>query len=213
MADDGQENRLIAERRAKLKRLREAGDAYPNDFHRNALADELLAAYQSHSAESLAASPVEVRVAGRLMVKRVMGGTSFVKLQDRSGQIQLMLKRDRIGEALYGEFKKWDVGDIVAARGELIKTKTGELSIDVGELRLLVKSLRPLPEKWHGITDAEMKLRQRYVEAGDWWETTGLPGLQDKADLPADLLDGFKQIASNDSPVRAEGATGSKAAA
>ena len=144
--------------------MREAGNAYPNDFHRDALADELLAAYESHSAESLAAAPIEVNVAGRLMVKRVMGGTSFVKLQDRSGQIQLMLKRDRLGEALYGEFKKWDVGDIVAARGELIKTKTGELSIDVGELRLLVKSLRPLPEKWHGITDAEMKLRQRYVD-------------------------------------------------
>jgi lysyl-tRNA synthetase class 2 len=164
MADDGQENRLIAERRAKLARLREAGNAYPNDFRRDALADELLAAYQSHSAESLAASPVEVHVAGRMMVKRVMGGTSFVKLQDRSGQIQLMLKRDRLGEPHYAEFKKWDLGDIVAARGELIKTKTGELSIDVAELRLLVKSLRPLPEKWHGITDPEMKLRQRYVD-------------------------------------------------
>jgi lysyl-tRNA synthetase class 2 len=164
MADDGQENRLIAERRAKLQRLREAGNAYPNDFRRDALADELLAAYGAHSAESLAAAPVEVRVAGRLMVKRVMGGTSFVKLQDRSGQIQLMVKRDRLGEAFYAELKRWDVGDVVAARGELIKTKTGELSIDAAQLRLLAKSLRPLPEKWHGITDAEMKLRQRYVD-------------------------------------------------
>jgi len=165
MADsDGQENRLIVERRAKLQRLREAGSAYPNDFRRDSLADELLAAYESHSAEALAAAPLTVSVAGRLMVKRVMGGTSFVKLQDRSGQIQLMLKRDRLGESPYGEFKKWDVGDIVAARGELIKTKTGELSIDAAELRLLAKSLRPLPEKWHGITDAEMKLRQRYVD-------------------------------------------------
>jgi lysyl-tRNA synthetase class 2 len=164
MADDEQENRLIGERRAKLARLREAGNAFPNDFHRDALADELSAAYGSHSAESLAAAPVEVRVAGRMMVKRVMGGTSFVKLQDRSGQIQLMLRRDRLGEARYAEFKKWDVGDIVAARGELIKTKTGELSIDAAELKLLVKSLRPLPEKWHGITDPEMKLRQRYVD-------------------------------------------------
>ena len=161
---DGQENRLIAERRAKLARLREAGSAYPNDFRRDSLAAELLAAYQSHSAESLAATPIEVRVAGRLMVKRVMGGSSFVKLQDRTGQIQLMLKRDRLGEALYADFKKWDLGDIVAARGELIKTKTGELSVDVAELRLLVKSLRPLPEKWHGITDAETKLRQRYLD-------------------------------------------------
>src|SRR5688500_12130745 len=160
MADhDEPENRLIAERRAKLARLREGGDAYPNDFRRDALADELLAAYGSHSAASLAATPVEVRVAGRLMVKRVMGGTSFVKLQDRSGQIQIMVKRDRVSESLYAEFKKWDLGDIVAARGELIKTKTGELSIDAAELRLLVKSLRPLPEKWHGITDPETKLR------------------------------------------------------
>jgi len=161
---DGQENRLIAERRAKLARLREAGSAYPNDFRRDSLAGDLLAAYQSHSLESLAATPIEARVAGRLMVKRVMGGSSFVKLQDRTGQIQLMIKRDRIGESLYADFKKWDLGDIIAARGQLIKTKTGELSVDVAEIRLLVKSLRPLPEKWHGITDVEMKLRQRYVD-------------------------------------------------
>ena len=98
--NDEPENRLIAERRAKLARLREAGVAYPNDFRRDSIAAELLAAYQGHSVESLAATPVEVRVAGRLMVKRVMGGTSFVKLQDRSGQIQLMLKRDRLTERL-----------------------------------------------------------------------------------------------------------------
>jgi lysyl-tRNA synthetase class 2 len=165
MADnDEPENRLIVERRAKLARMRETGNAYPNDFRRDALAAELLAAYQSHTAESLAAAPIEVRVAGRLMVKRVMGGTSFVKLQDRSGQIQLMLKRDRLTEPVYADFKKWDLGDIVAARGELIKTKTGELSLDAAEIRLLSKSLRPLPEKWHGITDAETKLRQRYVD-------------------------------------------------
>jgi lysyl-tRNA synthetase class 2 len=165
MADnDGQENRLIAERRAKLTRIRGTGNAYPNDFRRDVLADELHAAYGAHAAESLAASPVTVNVAGRLMVKRVMGGTSFVKLQDRSGQIQLMIKRDRITEATYAEFKKWDIGDIAAARGEVIKTKTGELSIDVAEIRLLVKSLRPLPEKWHGIADAETKLRQRYLD-------------------------------------------------
>jgi lysyl-tRNA synthetase class 2 len=161
---DGPENRLIAERRAKLARLREAGPAFPNDFKRDALAGELAAAFQSHSAESLAATPTTVAVAGRLMVKRVMGGSSFVKLQDRSGQIQLLIRRDRISEPLYADFKKWDVGDIVGARGELIKTKTGELSVDVTELRLLTKSLRPLPEKWHGITDEELKLRQRYVD-------------------------------------------------
>ncbi len=162
--NDGQENRLIAERRAKLARLRDAGPAFPNDFKRDALAGELSAAFQSHSAESLAATPVTVAVAGRLMVKRVMGGSSFVKLQDRSGQIQLLIRRDRVTEPLYAEFKKWDIGDIVGARGELIKTKTGELSVDVAELRLLTKSLRPLPEKWHGIADQELKLRQRYVD-------------------------------------------------
>ena len=165
MADhDEPENRLIAERRTKLARLRDAGNAYPNDFHRDALADELLAAYQSHSAEQLAASPLTVRVAGRLMAKRVGGGISFVRLQDRSGQIQLMIKRDRLGEQLYGEFKKWDLGDVIGARGEVVKSKTGELSVDVAELKLLAKSLRPLPEKWHGITDTELKLRQRYVD-------------------------------------------------
>ena len=164
MADDGQENRLIAERRAKLARLREGGIAFPNDFKRDALAGELLAAYQAHSAESLQQSPIEVRVAGRLMVKRVQGGSSFVKIQDRTGQIQLFVRRDRVSEPVYAEFKKWDLGDIVAARGELMKTKKGELSVDVAELKLLTKSLRPLPEKWHGIADQELKVRQRYVD-------------------------------------------------
>jgi lysyl-tRNA synthetase class 2 len=162
--DGGQENRLIAERRAKLQRLRDPGPAFPNDFERDALAGELLAAFSSRTPESLLETPHTVAVAGRLMVKRVMGGSSFVKIQDRSGQIQLLVRRDRVGEPFYSEFKKWDVGDVVGARGELIKTKTGELSVDVASLRLLVKSLRPLPEKWHGITDQEFKLRRRYVD-------------------------------------------------
>src|SRR5688500_2445110 len=154
MADDDEpENRLIAERRAKLAKLREAGNAYPNDFRRDALADELLAAYESHSAEQLAAAPLTVSVGGRLMAKRVGGGISFVRLQDRSGQIQLMVKRDRLGETLYGEFKKWDLGDVIGARGEVVKSKTGELSVDVSAMKVLAKSLRPLPEKWHGIAD------------------------------------------------------------
>ena len=162
--DEPPENRLIAERRAKLAKLREAGAAFPNDFKRSELAGELLAAFRSHSAESLAAKPTTVAVSGRMMVKRITGAITFVKIQDRSGQIQLLVRRDRVGEALYGEFKKWDIGDVLGARGELIKTKTGELSLDVAELRLLVKSLRPLPEKWHGIADQEFKLRQRYVD-------------------------------------------------
>src|SRR4029078_982725 len=175
MADNDGENRLIAERRAKLAKLCEGGVAFPNDFKRSELAGELRAAFQASRSEflapfkrptraSLAAAPTTVAVAGRLMVKRVMGGSSFVKIQDRSGQIQLLVRRDRVGEAVYSEFKKWDVGDIVGASGELIKTKTGELSVDVATLRLLAKALRPLREKWHGITDPELKTRPRYVD-------------------------------------------------
>jgi len=165
MTDDNQdENRLIAERRAKLARLRAEGGAYPNDFRRDALAGELAAAYGGHDGEVLREEAVEVKVAGRMMAKRVMGKTSFVSLQDRSGQIQLFVQRDALGEERYAEFKKWDIGDIVGAAGALIKTKTGELSVAARELRLLVKSLRPLPEKWHGIADPELKLRQRYLD-------------------------------------------------
>ena len=163
-SDAGSENKLIAERRKKLDHLREAGNPFPNDFRRDAIAGSLHAAYNAHSAETLAEEGVRVSVSGRMMAKRVMGKSSFVKLQDRSGQIQLFLQRDGIGVDLYGEFKKWDLGDIVGATGTLMKTKTGELSVAVDELVLLVKSLRPLPEKWHGITDQELKLRRRYLD-------------------------------------------------
>ncbi|HEY5568866.1 MAG TPA: OB-fold nucleic acid binding domain-containing protein, partial [Gammaproteobacteria bacterium] len=162
--DEHSENRLIAERRGKLARLREQGYAYPNDFRPDTLAGELIAAYGAHSDAGLRKDSIAVKVAGRMMAKRIMGKNSFVELQDRSGQIQLFVQRDALGEEVYGEFKKWDLGDIVGARGTLIKTKTGELSIAVEELRLLVKSLRPLPEKWHGIADQELKLRQRYLD-------------------------------------------------
>ena len=166
MADDTDhdENRLMAERRAKLARLRGEREAFPNDFRRDALAGELVAAYASHAAETLQSEHVSVRVAGRLVAKRLMGKSAFAELQDGSGRIQLFLQRGALGEALYDDFKKWDVGDIVGATGELMKTKTGELSIAVQELRLLVKSLRPLPEKWHGIADQEIRLRQRYLD-------------------------------------------------
>jgi len=158
------ENRLIAERREKLGQLRKKTVAFPNDFRRDSIADELHSAYDEHTAESLEAESPIVRVAGRMMAKRNMGKVSFVKLQDRSGQIQLMVERDRVSSALYQEFKSWDVGDIVGAAGPLFKTKTGELSVRTDELRLLVKSLRPMPEKWHGMTDQELKLRRRYVD-------------------------------------------------
>jgi len=163
-SEQKQENRLIAERRKKLERLRAEGNAFPNDFRRQFLADELLASYQAHSDETLEREAVNVSVAGRMMERRVMGRNSFAKLQDRSGRIQLFIERDRLGEDAYAEFKTWDRGDIVAAEGVLFKTKTGELSIRPHVLRLLVKSLRPMPEKWHGIADQELKLRQRYVD-------------------------------------------------
>jgi lysyl-tRNA synthetase class 2 len=166
MADNSEhdDNRLIGERRAKLARLRAQGTAFPNDFRRDAVAGELAAAYGGHPDERLRDERIGVRVAGRMLAKRVMGKNSFVKLQDGSGQIQLFLQRDALGEVLYDEFKKWDIGDFVGAGGELMKTKTGELSIAVHELRLLVKTLRPLPEKWHGIADQELKYRQRYLD-------------------------------------------------
>ena len=158
------ENRLIAERRDKLRRLREDGNAYPNDFRRDKLADALQEKFSDHTEESLEKIAVRVSVAGRMMSKRVMGRTSFCHLQDRSGQIQLFIKADRVSTEIYQDFKTWDVGDIVGAAGNLFKTRTGELSIRVEELRLLVKSLRPLPEKWHGIADREFRLRRRYVD-------------------------------------------------
>ncbi|HEU4616441.1 MAG TPA: lysine--tRNA ligase [Gammaproteobacteria bacterium] len=159
-----EENRLVAERREKLRQLRARGPAFPNDFRRSALAGQLIAAYGAHDAETLERENVPVRVSGRLMSKRVMGKNTFANLQDRSGQIQLFVQRDVVGEAAYTDFKKWDIGDLVGARGKVFKTRTGELSVAVEEARLLVKSLRPLPEKWHGIADAELKLRQRYLD-------------------------------------------------
>jgi len=158
------ENSLIAERRRKLGELREKGIAFPNDFRRNALAEELHQSYGQHEGEHLVAEDVHVSVSGRMMVKRVMGKASFIKLQDRTGQIQLRLERDRLPEGVYQDFKKWDVGDIVGASGPLFKTQSGELTVRADEVRLLVKSLRPLPEKFHGLADQETRYRRRYVD-------------------------------------------------
>jgi lysyl-tRNA synthetase class 2 len=160
---DTADNHLIAERRAKLERLRERGPAYPNDFRRDATAEELHLAYGDRTAEWLDAHPTRVTVAGRMMFKRVMGKASFAKLGDRSGLIQLFLQQDALGSG-YEAFKGYDVGDLLGASGVLFKTKTGELSVKVDALRLLVKSLRPLPDKWHGLADQESRYRQRYVD-------------------------------------------------
>lgn len=159
------ENKLIAQRREKLSAMREQGNAFPNDFRRNTLADECQLAYGDKSAEELEQLDVKVAVAGRLMAKRIMGKASFAQLQDMSGRMQLFLQRDALPEGVYNEgFKKWDIGDIIGAEGTLFKTKTGELSVKVSSIKLLTKSLRPLPEKFHGLSDQETRYRQRYVD-------------------------------------------------
>ena len=163
MADNQDENALIRERREKLGRLRAGGRAFPNDFKRDALAEELHAVYGKHSPEALDEGQVRVRVAGRMMAKRVMGKASFAHIQDGSGRIQLFLQKDALGET-YEQFKSWDIGDILGADGILFKTKTGELSVRVRQLQLLTKSLRPLPEKFHGLADTEIRYRQRYLD-------------------------------------------------
>ena len=159
------ENKLIAERRQKLAALRQNGIAFPNDFRRNVMAGELHAEYGDKSAEELDKLGIRVRVAGRMMLRRVMGKASFAHIQDMSGRIQLYVQRDSLPEGFYNEqFKKWDIGDIIGAEGQLMKTKTGELSVKVDDLRLLTKSLRPLPEKFKGLTDTETRYRQRYLD-------------------------------------------------
>jgi lysyl-tRNA synthetase class 2 len=161
---DQEEHALIAQRRAKLNALREAGNAFPNDFRRDAIAGELHAEYDQKDNDLLEASPVRVKVAGRLMAKRVMGKASFAQLQDMSGRIQLFLQRETLPEGVYQDFKGWDIGDIVGAEGVLFKTRTGELSIKTESIRILTKSLRPLPEKFHGLADQETRYRQRYID-------------------------------------------------
>ena len=157
------ENKLIAERRQKLAALRAAGNAYPNGFRRDALAGDLVASFGDKPAEWFEAHPVTVRVAGRMLAKRDMGKSSFVRLTDSSGDIQLFLQANLLGE-VYHAFKGWDVGDLVGAEGLLMRTRTGELSVRASTLVLLVKSLRPLPDKWHGLTDTEARYRMRYVD-------------------------------------------------
>jgi lysyl-tRNA synthetase class 2 len=166
----GEENKLIAERRAKLAELRQdaggsggKGVAFPNDFRRDALAGQLHAAFGEKSGEWLDANPTRVTVGGRLMLKRLMGKASFAKIGDRTGQIQLYLQQETLGAA-YEAFKGYDLGDIIGASGVLFRTRSGELSVRVEALRLLVKALRPLPDKWHGLADTETRYRRRYVD-------------------------------------------------
>ena len=168
------DNQLIAERREKLKALRAAqaegkGVAFPNDFKPADRAADLLAAVDGKTKEELDQANAEDRkitasIAGRMMLKRVMGKASFATLQDATGRFQIYVTRDDVGEDIYAAFKHWDLGDIVAAEGYLFKTRTGELSLHATKIRLLTKSLRPLPDKFHGVADQEIKYRQRYVD-------------------------------------------------
>jgi len=159
------EHDLLAQRRAKLAQLRSQGNAFPNDFRRQHLAAELLAQYADFEADALEATPIAVSVAGRMMTRRIMGKAAFAHLQDMSGQIQVYVRRDDLPEGVYNDgFKHWDNGDILGATGQLFKTKTGELSIKVNSIRLLTKCLRPLPEKFHGLSDQETRYRQRYLD-------------------------------------------------
>src|SRR3990170_4452861 len=164
MVDEKDENEQIALRRQKLAELRQQGIGFPNDFRRNVVAGELHAEYGEKDPAEVETRHVRVKVAGRMMTRRVMGKASFAHLQDMSGMIQVYVTRDAAGEARYEDFKKWDIGDIVGAEGVLFKTKTGELSVKADNIRLLTKSLRPLPDKWHGLTDTETRYRQRYVD-------------------------------------------------
>ena len=160
------ENRLIAERREKLNALREQGIAFPNDFKVDSFAGDLqdeFADKETHTPETIEAAARRVSVAGRMMLKRGQGKVSFVQIQDQTGRIQLFIHQGTLGET-YEAFKGWDVGDIVGAEGVLMRTKTGELSVRVDKLRLLTKSLRPLPDKFHGLADVEQRYRQRYVD-------------------------------------------------
>ncbi|MFC4820459.1 lysine--tRNA ligase [Dokdonella ginsengisoli] len=157
------ENRLIAERREKLRALRAQGIAFPNDFAPDAFAGDLQAEFDGRTAEEVEAVARTVKVAGRMLLKRGQGKVSFVQIQDMTGRIQLFVQANVVGE-VYEAFKSWDIGDIVGAEGPLMRTKTGELSVKVEKLRLLTKSLRPLPDKWHGMADIEQRYRRRYVD-------------------------------------------------
>ncbi|WDF99620.1 lysine--tRNA ligase [Pectobacterium carotovorum subsp. carotovorum] len=165
-ADQAQDlNNELKTRREKLVALRETGIAFPNDFRRDSTSDRLHVEFDAKENEELEELGIEVTVAGRMMTRRIMGKASFVTLQDVGGRIQLYVSRDDLAEGIYNEqFKKWDLGDILGARGRLFKTKTGELSIHCTELRLLTKALRPLPDKFHGLADQETRYRQRYLD-------------------------------------------------
>ncbi len=158
------ENQIMAIRRQKLDKIRNQGIAFPNDFRRDSLSDEIHKLYGALDKETLEEKNIPVKVVGRMMLKREMGKASFASLQDVSGHIQLYITNQGIGEETHNEFKHWDLGDIIAAEGTVFRTNKGELSVRVNNLRLLSKSIRPLPDKHHGLADQEQRYRQRYAD-------------------------------------------------
>jgi lysyl-tRNA synthetase class 2 len=157
-------NEQMRIRLEKLKALRERGNAYPNQFVVQDRSADIISMYENYSKEQLEEMGQEVCIAGRMMLRRIMGKASFTHIQDQQGQIQLYVAQTILGDTMYLDFTQWDLGDIVGAKGTVFKTKTGELSIKVSSIELLTKSLRPLPDKFHGLTDVEQRYRQRYLD-------------------------------------------------
>ncbi|WP_027671963.1 lysine--tRNA ligase [Rheinheimera baltica] len=158
-------NKLIAERKQKLAALREDGFMFPNDFRRDSISSDVIAKYDHLTKEELEAQKITVSLGGRIMTRRIMGKASFTTISDMGGKIQLYVARDSLAEGVYNDqFKKWDLGDIIGATGHLFKTQTGELTVWLSDIRLLTKALRPLPDKFHGLTDNEARYRQRYLD-------------------------------------------------
>lgn len=155
---------LIEQRRHKLNEWRKHAIAFPTGFKRDSFAENILTTYSSKTAEELDAKPIHVQVAGRIMTRRLMGKASFTHIQDMTGRIQLYIRQEDVTQPLYEAFKHWDLGDIIGVSGHLFKTKTGELSVKVEKMELLTKAIRPLPDKYHGLTDIEARYRQRYLD-------------------------------------------------
>src|SRR5258706_7293987 len=162
--DQPDENKIIAERREKLARLREAGQAFPNDFRCAHAMGALAAEFGVLDKPAFEERKIEVSLAGRMVLKRVMGKASFATLQDGSGKFQIYVSNDITGAETHEAFKHWDLGDILGVSGTLFKTNKGELTVQAAQMRLLTKALRPLPEKFHGLADQEVRYRQRYVD-------------------------------------------------
>ena len=164
MTENLSENDLILQRRAKLDALRKKGIAYPNTFRRDSLSGDLRNQYKEASKEELEEKSIQVTVAGRIMLQRIMGKASFITIQDMEGQIQAYIRSNDLPEGQYEDFKTWDLGDIVGVSGKLFLTKTGELTVHADSIEMLTKSLRPLPEKHSGLVDTEQRYRKRYLD-------------------------------------------------